>query len=58
MRKRFARAAAGMHGDRRLTSGGFSIHLASEQLVCDGEVVPLTPKTVAVLRRLLEDGVH
>ena len=44
-----------MHGER-LTFGGFSLDLASEQLVCDGEVVALTPKAFAVLRRLLEDG--
>src|SRR5258706_13441580 len=40
----------------RLTFEGFSLDLANEQLVCDGEVVALTPKAFAVLRRLLEDG--
>ena len=45
-----------MDTDRRLTFGGFSLDLANEQLVCDGEVVALTPKAFAVLRRLLEDG--
>jgi DNA-binding winged helix-turn-helix (wHTH) protein len=45
-----------MDADRRLTFGGFSLDLANEQLVCDGEVVALTPKAFAVLRRLLEDG--
>src|SRR6266705_1775725 len=45
-----------MDADRRLTFDGFSIDLANEQLVCDGEVVALTPKAFAVLRRLLEDG--
>src|SRR5712691_2403506 len=45
-----------MDADRRLTFDGFSLDLANEQLVCDGEVVALTPKAFAVLRRLLEDG--
>ena len=30
--------------------------LAKEQLLCSGEVVALTPKAFAVLRRLVEDG--
>jgi hypothetical protein len=46
---------AAMHADRSLTFGGFSLDLANEQLVCDGEVVALTPKAFAVLRRLIED---
>ena len=55
MRKRFARAA--MDADRLLTFEGFSLDLANEQLVCGGEVVALTPKAFAVLRRLVEgDG--
>src|SRR5947207_14480802 len=45
-----------MDADRRLTFDGFSLDLANEQLVCDGEVVALTPKAFAVLRRLVEDG--
>src|SRR5213596_4046273 len=45
-----------MDANRRLTFGGFSLDLANDQLVCDGEVVALTPKAFAVLRRLLEDG--
>ena len=45
-----------MDADRRLTFDGFALDLANEQLVCDGEVVALTPKPFAVLRRLLEDG--
>src|SRR5207247_8075438 len=45
-----------MDANRRLTFGGFSLDLANDKLVCDGEVVALTPKAFAVLRRLLEDG--
>jgi DNA-binding winged helix-turn-helix (wHTH) protein len=45
-----------MDADRRLTLEGFSLDLANEQLVCDGELVALTPKAFAVLRRLLEDS--
>ena len=45
-----------MDADRRLTFEGFSLDLANEQLVCDGEVVALTPKAFAVLRRLVEDN--
>jgi DNA-binding winged helix-turn-helix (wHTH) protein len=45
-----------MHPDRRLTFAGFSLDLANEKLVHDGEAVALTPKAFAVLRRLLEDG--
>ena len=52
MRKRFP----AMNADRRVAFEGFSLDLANEQLVCDGEVVALTPKAFAVLRRLLEDG--
>src|SRR5882724_13500223 len=40
----------------RLTFEGLSLDLANEQLVCDGEVVALTPKAFAVLRRLVEDN--
>jgi len=45
-----------MDADRRLTFEGFSLDLANEQLVCEGEVVALTPKAFAVLRRLVEDN--
>jgi DNA-binding winged helix-turn-helix (wHTH) protein/tetratricopeptide (TPR) repeat protein len=45
-----------MDADRRLTFGAFSLDLAKERLVRDGETVALTPKAFAVLRRLLEDG--
>ena len=54
MRKRFARAA--MDADRRPTFEGFSLDLANERLLCDGEVVALTPKAFAVLRRLVEES--
>src|SRR4029450_11272166 len=45
-----------MDADRCLTFEGFSLNLANEQLVCDGEAVPLTPKAFTVLRRLVEEG--
>src|SRR5512135_2805310 len=45
-----------MEADRCLTFGDFSLDLAKEQLLCSGEVVALTPKAFAVLRRLVEDG--
>jgi DNA-binding winged helix-turn-helix (wHTH) protein/tetratricopeptide (TPR) repeat protein len=45
-----------MHADRRLRFEGFSMDLANEQLECDGEVVALTPKAFAVLRRLVEES--
>ena len=45
-----------MEADRCLTFGDFSLDLAKEQLLCGGEVVALTPKAFAVLRRLVEDG--
>jgi DNA-binding winged helix-turn-helix (wHTH) protein/tetratricopeptide (TPR) repeat protein len=41
---------------QRVTFESFCLDLASEQLLCDGEVVSLTPKAFAVLRRLIEDG--
>ncbi len=44
-----------MDADRCLTFGDFSLDLAKEQLLCSGEVVALTPKAFAVLRRLAED---
>ena len=45
-----------MDADQRLTFEGFSLDLASRQLVCEGEVVALTPKAFAVLHRLAEEG--
>jgi DNA-binding winged helix-turn-helix (wHTH) protein/tetratricopeptide (TPR) repeat protein len=54
VRKRFA--CAPMNADRPLAFEGFSLDLANEQLVCGGEVVALTPKAFAVLRRLVEGG--
>jgi len=45
-----------MEADRRLAFGDFSLDLASERLWCGHEVVALTPKAFAVLRRLVEDG--
>ena len=45
-----------MEADRRLTFEGFCLDLATEQLLCGDEVVALTPKAFAVLRRLVEDG--
>jgi DNA-binding winged helix-turn-helix (wHTH) protein len=47
-----------MEADRRLTFGDFSLDLAKRQPLCSGEVVALTPKAFAVLRRLVEDGGH
>src|SRR5262249_5093718 len=47
-----------MEADRCLAFGDFSLDLAKEQLLCSGEVVALTPKAFAVLRRLVEDGGH
>src|SRR6478672_5436939 len=45
-----------MEADRSLTFGDFSLDLAKEQLFCSGEVIALTPKAFAVLRRLVDDG--
>jgi DNA-binding winged helix-turn-helix (wHTH) protein len=45
-----------MEGARCLTFGDFSLDLATNQLLCSGEVVALTPKAFAVLRRLVEEG--
>jgi DNA-binding winged helix-turn-helix (wHTH) protein/tetratricopeptide (TPR) repeat protein len=45
-----------MGADRRLTFGDFGLDLISERLWCRDEVVALTPKAFAVLRRLVEDG--
>src|SRR5499426_4484933 len=45
-----------MDADRLLSFDRYSLDLANEQLLLDGEVVPLTPKAFAVLRRLVEDA--
>ena len=45
-----------METDRRLAFEGFFLNLATEQLLCGDEVVALTPKACAVLRRLVEDS--
>lgn len=45
-----------METDRRLTFGEFCLDLTGERLCCRDEVVALTPKAFAVLRRLVEDG--
>src|SRR6266481_5507292 len=45
-----------MDAHRLLTFEGHSLDLANERLLHEGEVVPLTPKAFAVLRRLVEDG--
>src|SRR5215468_11248134 len=47
-----------MEADRCLAFGDFSLDLAKGQLLCSGEVVALTPKAFAVLRRLVDDGGH
>src|SRR5215831_12140579 len=45
-----------MDTDRLLSFEGYSLDLANERLLHDGDVVPLTPKAFAVLRRLVEDA--
>src|SRR5512139_820546 len=45
-----------MQVDQHLTFGEFELDLARARLCCGGEVVALTPKAFAVLRRLVEDG--
>src|SRR5215470_13647605 len=45
-----------MDADRLLSFDRYSLDLANEQLLHDGDVVPLTPKAFAVLRRLVEDA--
>ncbi len=45
-----------MEADRRLTFGELCLDLAGERLWYRDEVVALTPKAFAVLRRLIEDG--
>ena len=49
-------ARTAMDAHRLLTFEGYSLDLANERLLHEGEVVPLTPKAFAVLRRLVEDG--
>src|SRR5262245_22636426 len=45
-----------MDPDRLLSFDRYALDLANEQLLQDGEAVPLTPKAFAVLRRLVEDA--
>src|SRR5258708_5381867 len=45
-----------MDTHRSLTFGEFSLDLATERLSSGDEVVDLTPKAFAVLRRLVEDA--
>lgn len=45
-----------MESDRRVRFGDFSLDLGGERLWYRDEVVALTPKAFAVLRRLVEDG--
>src|SRR5215831_10980954 len=45
-----------MDADRLLTFDRYSLDLANERLLHDGDVVALTPKAFAVLRRLVEDA--
>jgi DNA-binding winged helix-turn-helix (wHTH) protein/tetratricopeptide (TPR) repeat protein len=45
-----------MDPDRLLSFDRYSLDLANERLLHDGEVVPLTPKAFAVLRQLVEDA--
>jgi DNA-binding winged helix-turn-helix (wHTH) protein len=45
-----------MEADRRLTFADFCLALSAERFLCRGEVVALTPKAFAILRRLVEDG--
>jgi DNA-binding winged helix-turn-helix (wHTH) protein len=39
-----------------LTFEGYTLDLANERLLHEGEVVPLAPKAFVVLRRLVEEG--
>src|SRR5262245_43606835 len=43
-----------MDADRLLTFDPYSLDLVNERLLHEGDVVPLTPKAFAVLRRLIE----
>src|SRR5262245_6010309 len=45
-----------MEADRRLTFEGFCLDLGAQRLLEGDEVVALTPKAFAVLRRLVEEG--
>jgi DNA-binding winged helix-turn-helix (wHTH) protein len=45
-----------MDADRLLSFEGYSLDLANERLLHDGDAVPLTPKAFAVLRRLVENA--
>src|SRR5262249_58448858 len=56
VRRRLENGSRVMETDRCLAFGDFSLDLAKGQLLCSGEVVGLTPKAFAVLRRLVDDG--
>src|SRR5262245_66623334 len=45
-----------MDADRLLTFDRYSLDLANDRLLHDGDMVSLTPKAFAVLRRLVEDA--
>src|SRR5262245_4187413 len=45
-----------MDADRHLSFDRYSLDLSNEQLLHEGEVIPLTPKAFAVLRVLVEDA--
>src|SRR5215510_9945811 len=45
-----------MDADRLLSFDRYSLDLANERLLHDGDGVALTPKAFAVLRRLVEDA--
>src|SRR5215813_10898499 len=45
-----------MEADRLLSFDRYSLDLTNERLLHNGDVVSLTPKAFAVLRRLVEDG--
>src|SRR5262249_47927869 len=56
VRRRLEDGFREMEADRYLTFEAFSLDLDKERLLCGDEVVALTPKAFAVLRRLVEDG--
>ena len=45
-----------MDADRLLSFDRHSLDIANEQLLHDGDVMPLTPEAFAVLRRLVENA--
>src|SRR5262249_61400582 len=58
VRSRLENGSRVMEADHCLAFGDVSLDLAKGQLLCSGEVVALTPKAFAVLRRLVDDGGH